>query len=168
MSSSHWLMRCFVFLALLIAMPTVLYAQAGVDVDGWHRVEQLAVGTHVKISASHGGGECVVASVSTESVVCQHGSGSRAVLRGDVKAIRISRRGRSAAAGLAVGGGIGVGIGVASGLAYNSSDRNSLLHTTAGNSAGVGAAVGFVVGGAAGCLISVGKDLFAGPVVYRR
>src|ERR1700761_5265145 len=110
----------------------------------WLPVTRLAPGTALKISASKGGGHCVLQSVSDSAVSCRHRSSTREVRREDIKRIRISRRGVSTVTGLAIGAGAGAGAGAGIGSAINSSDKGSLLHVSGGKSAGVGAGVGLV------------------------
>ncbi len=136
--------------------------------DSWSPVTQLAPNTRLKVSATKNGGDCALQSVSASSLVCLHGSTTREVRREDIKSIKLARRGRSGAGGLAIGAGAGAGMGAGVGSAINSSDTGSLLHVSGGKSAGVGAAIGVLVGGAGGALIGYSADFFAGPVIYKR
>ncbi len=154
----------FVPLSLSLVLFSTTYAQTP---DAWARVQQLAPGTSVKVSA-RGGGTCTVQSVSVDSLVCAHGSSTRSIARSDIMSVKLARRGHSALVGLALGAGIGAGAGVGIGTAVNSSTKGDFIHTSTAKSAGLGAAVGVLVGGTTGSAIGYSADLFAGPVIYKR
>jgi hypothetical protein len=143
-------------------------ANSRLNAAGWDRVTQLSPGTRLKITAMKNGGYCVLQSVSADGLVCLHGSTTHSVIRTDIKNIRLARRGRSAAVGLAIGLGAGAGVGAGIGSAINSSDSGSFLHVSGGKSAAVGAGIGAIIGGATGGLVGYATDLFSGAVLYKR
>ncbi len=156
-------------LALTLVMAPVGRGQtAPAPLHSWERVQGLAPGARLRISAKPGGGSCVLESVSAQGLVCRHGASTRTVLRADIKSVKYASRGRSAGIGLLVGLGVGAGIGAGVGSAINSGDSGSLLHVSGQKSAGVGAAIGAAIGGIGGALIGSSQDLFAGAVIYRR
>ncbi len=136
--------------------------------DAWARIQQLAAGTQLKISAERKSGGCILQSASPDTIVCTRGSSTRSFARSEIKSIRLKRKGRSAAIGLGLGVGIGAGVGAGVGAGINSGDQGSLFHVSGSKATGVGAAVGAIVGGIAGALTGYATDLAAGPVLYKR
>lgn len=136
--------------------------------SSWKRVQQLAPSTHLKVSADRHGGDCVLQTVSADSLVCLQGHSMRVLPRAEIKWIKLARRGRSTAAGLGIGAAVGVGAGIISGAAINSSDQGNLLHVSAGKALGVGAAIGVILGATAGAVIGYTTNLSPGSVIYKR
>ena len=157
-------MRVASVLLLSLVMSYSSYAQSP---DAWSRVQQLAPGTSLKVSAK-GGGACTLQSVSVDSLVCAHGTSTRSISRVDIKSIKFARRGHSAMVGLALGAGIGAGVGAGVGAGINSSNSGSLIHTSGAKSAGIGLAIGVILGTATGGIVGYSADLFAGPVIYKQ
>lgn len=149
--------------ALLLAA-----ASAAQSPDPWLRLQQIAPNTHLKVSATHHGGDCLFQSVTPDALVCAQGSSTRSLPRAEIQQIKLARRGHSTLLGAALGAGIGAGAGAGVGAAINSSNSNSLIHTTGTKSAGIGAAIGIILGTATGTAVGYTTDLFATPVLYKR
>ena len=154
---------CALASALLL---TTASAPAQSAPDPWARVQQIAPNTHLKVSATHHGGDCLLQSVTPDSLVCAHGTSTRTLPRADIQQIKLARRGHSALLGLAVGAGIGAGAGAGIGAGINSTNQGSLLHVSGGKATAVGAAIGVILGGVTGTAIGYTTDLFASPTLY--
>ena len=150
-------------LILLFLVTAPLYAQS----SDWARVQQIAPNTHLKVSATHHGGDCLLQSVTPDSLVCAHGTSTRSLPRADIRQIKLGRPGHSALLGLAAGAGIGAAAGAGIGAGINSTDQGNLLHVSGAKATGVGAAVGIILGGITGTAIGYTTDLFASPTLYK-
>ena len=133
----------------------------------WAFVMRLPQGSRFNVKAKQGGGDCVLQSASEDGLVCLRGSTTRTVRREDIRRIRLLKRGRSAAVGLAIGALGGAGLGAGVGSAVNSSDSGSLLHVSGAKSAGVGIAIGSILGGLTGAIVGYSTNAFGGAIIYK-
>jgi hypothetical protein len=115
--------RKFVFAALLFkAMVVMATAQGPAQPppagSNWGHVEALPVDTAVRVDGRSRKMECRIKSVDADSLTCVSKRGDTKEMvfqRGEVKSVRIPRRGRSTLVGTAIGGGTGAVIGFAAG-----------------------------------------------------
>lgn len=142
----------------LMTVPAV--AQAGAPGEGWSKVQALPLRTEVRVrSDHHRSATCVIASVTDEQLTCA----DRVFPRPEVRAVKLSRKGRSTLDGFLIGAGVGGGAGAGTGVAV----KSAFWESSSGKAAGVGALLGILIGGGAGALIGHGAD-FASTTVYRR
>jgi uncharacterized Zn-finger protein len=148
-------------------------ATASAQPAGWQRVQALSPASRVRIASDTRSASCFVVTVSDAELTCSRSkTANRHPLvfpRSEIKSIKFSRQGHSAAVGLLIGLGAGAGIGAGVGAAVNAGDKGGLLHVnSSGRPAAVGAVLGAVLLGGVGGAIGYATDLFAGPLVYRR
>ena len=167
-------MRRHLIIALLPAifcLPALAQATPATAIS-WSNVQNLAVGSKIRIKSDKKTTTCLIDSVREEQLSCSQSRAANAAHyefpRAEIRTIKFSRKGHSALLGLALGAAIGAGAGAGIGAAINSSDKGDILHVSGGKSTGVGAALGVIIAAPVGALVAYSLDLFAGPLVYRR
>jgi len=157
------LSSAFALAACCVLPPTQGAAQA----HPWSRVQAIPAHQHIRVLTDTGPTVCTVDSVDDERILCSGvRSGARYnFARSEVREVKASVRGHSAAVNAAVGLGIGAGAGALAGLAINSGDRSTYLHTSGAKAFGVGAALGGAAFAIADGLIGVASP---SSVLYRR
>ncbi|MFZ0862458.1 MAG: hypothetical protein WB781_24160 [Candidatus Sulfotelmatobacter sp.] len=151
-------LRSYIFVALFLAVPSVLCAQK--EKGSWSDLNRLKPGQGIEVIESrmqrHAGH---FVNVTDEVLTLQEGGSDVSLKREDIVRVSTSsaaRRGEHAVIGLVVGGGIGAAIGALAGSShgfFGSSDR------------GIAALVGIVIGAPSGAL--VGAVIPAHTTVYR-
>ena len=138
-------------------------AQPAVAGSNWRNVQALPVDTSIRVEAQSGKMECRVKTVDADSLTCVRNRGDVKVTvfqRGEVKSIRIPRKGRSTLIGAGIGGGTGDILGFEAG----SSGSGGMFGPNAFR--GAITAVFGALGGAIGAPTGYFTD-FARSTVYR-
>jgi hypothetical protein len=109
------------------------------------------------VAASSGHSRCSLKSVTDDALICSRSDAKDLTFqRSDVRTIKLTRRGASAALGAAIGAGAGAAIGV--GIF-----KGSGAYGTTPKAAALGAAIFAAIGAP----IGFATDFLAGPTIYR-
>ena len=140
----------------LLSISAATFAQTPAAGSNWEHLKALPAGSHLHVSADHGGATCNLASVDDSTLIC----GKHTFQRADVKKIKLTRYGTSYLAGA----GIGAGVGAVVGLGVSAGTDDAFFKNEKASFAGVGAVLGAIIGVA----VTGPADLFRGPTVYTR
>jgi hypothetical protein len=132
------------------------FAQTPAAGSEWEHLKALPAGSHLHVSADHGGATCKLVSVDESTLIC----GKHSFSRPEVKKIKLTRYGTSYLVGVAIGAGAGAGVG----LGISAATNDAFFVNDKATFAGAGAALGAVIG----LLVTGPADLLRGPTVYRR
>lgn len=151
-----------------LCLPPLATAQAPAFADGWQRVESLPNHATVHVKSDSGAATCLLDRVDDAGLTCSSRDLHREFSRSQIKEIKTSRRGRSAAKDAAIGLGVGAGVGFVAFAALNGSDTGSMVHTSTSKASGAGAAVGGAGGVLVGAIVGCSRGFSSGTVVYRQ
>jgi hypothetical protein len=153
-------LRQFCILAAGILLTTIpAHSQTPPEGANWKHVQALPPNTRIDIKAQGRHESCSLVGVDDESLQCTRKPGSSSVdtfLKGEIKSIKLPKRGRSALIGAAVGG---TALGVAGFVSTTSSSDGFFgPNFLRGPTTAVGALGGALIGGSIGALTDFSKS----------
>ena len=155
--------RILIFFGIIFCLVSGAEGQASSVATGWQRVLLLKAGTSMHVTTmAKKSTTCKMESADDQELICRKGSKQDVTFqRGEIRAIKLEHRRRSALVGFAVGAGVGAGIGAGVGHAEDSGGWFQ------GLAIGVGAAAGGIVGALVGVAIAAPTDITAGAPIYQ-
>jgi hypothetical protein len=141
-------------LVCLLLFPTLALAQQPAALAGsdWNHVHALPVGVNVHVKTKGHSRTCNYESSDDDTFTCLSNDKSLKFTRAEIRAIQITRRGRSALIGMIPGAAIAAGSGIT--LASEKCSNQGFI-----DFCGLGAAVGVIFGG---LLVPIGAGIGAG------
>lgn len=131
-------------LSFLVGGPCAVCQQTAPVLSGWARVAALPSGTPIHVHGRTHSASCRVKSVEAEALTCvgKDGAKPETFAKAEIRTIKISHRGRSAAAGAGIGAGAGIILGASTAGSDGLFTRGELASAFAIVFAVIGALVG--------------------------